>query len=130
MPPWLKIIMWWELRRPLFNIGVGTLGLMCMFNGVFFADDAAHLCGINEGGEPFGLLVGAILYGLVVNAIYTAGWIFHLSPERQDVDAALEEASQRIDRWFIFACTPPVGILMLLFLLWLATRVAHALGLV
>jgi hypothetical protein len=70
--PWDAIV-WWEIRRIPFNLAVGVAGLITLATileiGVRLASPGEDFI------EPAVLWAGAILYGLVANALYTLGWI-------------------------------------------------------
>ena len=58
------IIVWWEKRRLWFNISVGIAGMIGLFS-----IRAIHILDI---------LMGVIMYGILANILYTAGWATEL----------------------------------------------------
>jgi hypothetical protein len=71
----LRVIQWWERRRPLFNLVVGTVGLgtLCY----------AELLSLLAKGELLRVewpLV--VLYGVAANGFYTLGWVIENVVER------------------------------------------------
>ena len=62
-----SIVLWWELRRPIFNLLVGLCGLLTLIALVL----------LNDLPSVF-LLFGAFSYFCGVNLFYTAAWILHL----------------------------------------------------
>jgi hypothetical protein len=74
-----RIILWWELRRVVFNGVVGFTGVVTCAIAVI-----AGLIVESRGGQalfPDGgifVLLGIVLYGVMANICYTAGWVFEL----------------------------------------------------
>jgi hypothetical protein len=74
------IIWWWEQRRILFNLVIGTAGAVTTAVAL-----ACALLSERYLGEPIGLpdppmfaVVGAGLFAVVANVLYTGGWITEL----------------------------------------------------
>lgn len=67
-----QVIGWWERRRPVYNVCVGSAGLLSL--GVL-----ALLHPQRSAMADFGLVIGVGLYGLAANACYTLGWMADLS---------------------------------------------------
>jgi hypothetical protein len=75
-----EVIRWWEGRRFFFNSVVGCTGVItCVLLIVcaFTADSTV--------GEPIGMpdgpllgVFGIVFYGILVNVLYTSGWISEL----------------------------------------------------
>lgn len=68
----LQVIGWWERRRLVYNVCVGSAGLLSL--GVL-----ALLHPQRSAMADFGLVIGVGLYGLAANACYTLGWMADLS---------------------------------------------------
>ena len=70
--PWDAVV-WWEIRRILFNLLVLAVGFV-RFLIVAFA--GSRLVGPDaDFGNPF---LGVVLYAIVANLCYTLGWITEL----------------------------------------------------
>ena len=71
----MRVIAWWERRRPLYNLVVGMVGLGTLVY--------AELLSLVTRGEllrvEWQLIV---LYGLAANAFFTFGWIIENLVER------------------------------------------------
>jgi hypothetical protein len=74
---WWKIILWWEIRRPLYNL------FLLLFLGVtlaifsFLPND--RLLVFYPGPMlALGFYFGIILFIVFANVFYTSGWIFQL----------------------------------------------------
>lgn len=65
-----EIVTWWEKRRLVYNIAVGSAGIASL--GSILLANAVHSSG---GGVPF---MGVVAYGLVANICYTGGWMAEL----------------------------------------------------
>lgn len=79
------IIRWWEERRLLYNIYVGSIGFLTWWL-VMIAGSAAVKPGV-DFEEPLAMIFGPVLYGIMANICYTFGWIldisaFHGSPRK------------------------------------------------
>ena len=76
----LQIILWWEARRLLFNIVVGTAGLITVCAMLFSAMIAEKL--VNEPiawpDPPLFAIIGVALYAIAANVCYTGGWLAEL----------------------------------------------------
>lgn len=75
-----EAIGWWEARRGPFNLIVGSAGIVsCMVVGIvglgsYFLFDGEF----PMPDPPLFAIVGIILYGIVANVCFTAGWLFEL----------------------------------------------------
>ncbi|HJQ21760.1 MAG TPA: hypothetical protein VJ867_15530 [Gemmatimonadaceae bacterium] len=71
----LRVLQWWERRRPLYNVAVGTVG----FGTIAYAE----LVSLVARGQWLGFQWQVILaYGLVANLFYTLGPLVELAVER------------------------------------------------
>ena len=74
------MILWWESRRLLYNLVVGTTGLISLV-GCF----ASAVIGEAKFGGPVGLpeplfaFFGMFFYAVLANLCYTSGWIVELA---------------------------------------------------
>ena len=59
------IIAWWEGKRLTFNIAVGISGILGFISGAMFTPVLV-------------IMLGAILYALAANLLFTAGWASEL----------------------------------------------------
>ena len=76
-------IFWWEKRRILFNLAVLAAGLVTV---LAIALIGSHFAKPGEDvEEPFGVIIGAIVFGLAANVCYTLGWITEIMWSGGDV---------------------------------------------
>ncbi len=75
----LQIILWWELRRILYNLVVGFTGLL----GLVLSDFAIIKFIIENGDDPPG--IGPVTVFLM-NVSYTAGWVVEVTFRRAHDD--------------------------------------------
>lgn len=71
--PW-DVIFWWEIRRIQYNLALFGAGVVTI--AVILTAGSRYVEHFDF--EPFGIFVGAVLYGLAANAAYTLGWITEL----------------------------------------------------
>ena len=71
----LRVVAWWESRRPAYNVIVGVTGAGAIVY--------ANLISLLVRGEwmPFPLL-GIVAYGIAANLFYTLGWAVENVAER------------------------------------------------
>ena len=62
-----SVILWWELRRPVFNLIVGLCGLLTLI-----------ALSIVNHAPGYYLLIGTITYFVVLNLSYTTVWMIDL----------------------------------------------------
>jgi hypothetical protein len=65
------VFLWWESRRPVFNLIIGTYGICCLI--VFFI--AIWKSGILTPGEDAVEPIALMAAPIVINVLYTLGWI-------------------------------------------------------
>lgn len=71
----LRVVQWWESRRPMYNAVVGAAGVVTL--GV------ANVIELSFGNGWFPVPWQVIVaYGLAANVCYTAGWILENVAER------------------------------------------------
>lgn len=63
----VSTILWWELRRPLFNLIIGLCGLITLI-----------ALSILNNAPPAYLVFGSLGYFLTINAVYTFAWLFEV----------------------------------------------------
>jgi hypothetical protein len=71
---WFHVIGWWELRRIPYNLIVGLLGIANLFMFFLFI----HLAHGLEPGEDAVEPLAIIFAPIVINILYTAGWMAEL----------------------------------------------------
>lgn len=79
----VQVVVWWEVRRPLYNLVVGGTGLAVCGAYVLCVSIIGHLTGeAGDFGLPdpplFGILL-ITLYGILANVCYTGGWLAELA---------------------------------------------------
>lgn len=71
----LRVVQWWERRRPLYNLAVGTVGLgtLCY----------AELLSLIVRGQWLAIEWPVVVaYGLAANLFFTLGWVVENAVER------------------------------------------------
>lgn len=63
----LSIIMWWEFRRPAYNLVLGLFGTLTL----------VALSVLNHAPAAY-LFMGALTYGVMANVCYTMGWVLEI----------------------------------------------------
>ncbi|MXV53345.1 hypothetical protein GS399_20490 [Pedobacter sp. HMF7647] len=71
--PWLKIILWWEFRRILYNFLLIVFGILALTILSFIVKDLWSFF-----SPPIFFLIGTGLFLVLANVFYTSGWIFQL----------------------------------------------------
>jgi hypothetical protein len=89
-----QVILWWEIRRILFNLALLVVGVSSIA-GMELIMDRVIPKG-EDAIEPLALLFGVVMYAFMANVCYTLGWIVELRMRR--VDPA--NARQRGRRFF------------------------------
>ncbi|MEO6845944.1 MAG: hypothetical protein ABI443_01410 [Chthoniobacterales bacterium] len=70
--PWDAIV-WWELRRILFNLIILVVG--CLSIGILIFIGSHYAQPGQDVLEPMAMLVGAVMYAIAANLFYSMGWI-------------------------------------------------------
>ena len=71
--PWLKVILWWELRRILYNALLVVFGIISLTALSFIIKDLWSFF-----SPPLFFLIGVISFVVIANIFYTSGWVFQL----------------------------------------------------
>ena len=71
----LRVVRWWESRRPAYNLAVGATGL----GTLVYANALSILARGEWFAVPWQIIV---LYGVAANAFYTLGWVVENAAER------------------------------------------------
>jgi hypothetical protein len=74
-----QLIIWWERRRIPYNLAVGTAGLITCGSLVSIAmwKATGTITKDADIGNPFFGIIVVILYAIMANVCYTAGWVAH-----------------------------------------------------
>ena len=83
---WYNIIIWWELRRVLYNLIIVPAGLFWF--GIFVLLIVLYAGEGEDLGDPFLPVFFVIIYIIVANIFYTFGWISEI----------VDKASKRVNR--------------------------------
>jgi len=114
-----EVIGWWESRRIPYNLLVGSVGVVSIFL-VFISAILGELI-FNEPSiipdPPIFMIFGIILYGIMANIFYTAGWVVELTirrlwPKESDSFATL---SFRLGIIFSVLLTITPGLILLIY---------------
>ena len=70
-------IVWWELRRVLFNLALLIAGLMSVVSVVFIGSQFLPVG--EDVVEPLAMLFGGIAYGILANIFYTLSWVTEIA---------------------------------------------------
>jgi hypothetical protein len=75
-----QLIAWWEKRRIVYNLVVGASGLVTCGTLISIAllRSPAHVSKDADIGNPFVGIIVVILYAIMANVCYTAGWVTEL----------------------------------------------------
>ena len=75
-----QIIGWWEARRLSYNLMVGAVGLVTILIMVTVAAICQELIGVPIGmpDPPIFAILGVIVFVLMANVCFTAGWVVEL----------------------------------------------------
>jgi hypothetical protein len=75
-----QVVWWWETRRPLYNLIVGTAGVLSCLLLLGLAAFSEHRFGeaIGLSDPPLFALFLAAFYGIAANICFTGGWIAEL----------------------------------------------------
>ena len=72
-----EIVRWWEVRRPRYNVLVGSVGIVTWLL-VLCVGSLAVKPGV-DFEEPIMMIIGPIIYGACANLCFTLGWIVDTS---------------------------------------------------
>jgi hypothetical protein len=92
-----SILRWWESRRLLFNLSVGSVGLLSLGTVMLLARLAAH-----PGSFPVPW-VGMLVYGVLANLFYTLGSVGDLVLRRVLGDRAAAVGPVLFRYGFVFS---------------------------
>lgn len=67
------LVKWWEARRIRYNLLVGGVGVVTWVL-VLFVGSLAVKPGV-DFEEPFMMIIGPIIYGILANLCYSLGWV-------------------------------------------------------
>jgi hypothetical protein len=79
--PWIKIILWWELRRILYNFLLVVFGILSLTLLSFIVKDFWSFFSSPPIFFPFWtgvFLFWTVVFLIFANVFYTGGWIFQL----------------------------------------------------
>ncbi|HSU33263.1 MAG TPA: hypothetical protein VLJ11_18700 [Bryobacteraceae bacterium] len=84
-----QAVMWWEIRRPLFNFYLFLVGMVSVILMKALVDRF-----VSPGMDisTSGIISGTFFYGIAANVWYTFGWIIELFLRRSDPAAARRKA--------------------------------------
>ena len=76
----VEALVWWESRRIPYNLIVGSAGIVTCVVIVTIALAAEIIFNTDFGfpNPPIFALLGVVLYGIMANVCFTAGWITEL----------------------------------------------------
>lgn len=79
-----EVIAWWEARRPIYNLLVGSAGLFsCMVAAIdVIASQYFHIGDAGLPNPPLFVFLGIFLYGFAANLCYTGGWLAELATRK------------------------------------------------
>ncbi len=84
----IQAIVWWEIRRPLFNFYLFLVGMSSVIIMKLLLDRFAPAAAISTAG----LISGTFFYGLGANVAYTFGWVAELFWRRSNPVEARHKA--------------------------------------
>jgi hypothetical protein len=79
-----EVIAWWEARRPIYNLLVGSAGLFsCMVAAIdVLASHYFHSGDAALPNPPLFVFLGIFFYGFAANLCYTGGWLAELAARK------------------------------------------------
>jgi len=79
-----EVIAWWEARRPIYNLVVGSAGLFsCMVAAVdVVATQYFHIGDAGLPNPPIFVFLGIFFYGFAANLCYAGGWLAELAARK------------------------------------------------
>jgi hypothetical protein len=115
-----QMIVWWELRRILYNavllvIGVSSIAAMEIIMNDFIprGEDAV---------EPLALVFGVVVYGFMANVCYTFGWITELLMRKGDPERARRTGRRLFKLGLAGSCVLTTFPLWIACLEWIAAK--------
>jgi hypothetical protein len=84
----VQAIVWWEIRRPLFNFYLFTIGLLSVIVMKLLLDRFDSAAALTNAE----LISGTFFYGVGANVAYAFGWIAELLWRRSDPMEARHKA--------------------------------------
>jgi hypothetical protein len=93
-----KVILWWELRRILFNAILFVIGLASVIGCLWLVDM------VNPDADVGTPMLGIVLYGFLANAFYTLGWIIEISGRQTDPASARLRGQRMFRSGMLFSC--------------------------
>ena len=94
-----RVILWWELRRLLYNFALLVIGLPAVL-GMMLLMEKAHPH-VDDDFLPF---LGIVLYGFMANLCYTLGWSVELMGRRTDPVSARARGQWMFRAGMVFSC--------------------------
>ena len=81
--PWNKIIVWWEIRRVLFNIILILFGFISIQLTSFLPSTGYFKL---DAGPALAVLIIAsiVIFFVCANLLYTSGWVFQLITKKSN----------------------------------------------
>lgn len=79
-----EVIAWWEARRPIYNLLVGSAGILSCLVVVIDVLARSYLYHEEIGGPdpPIFVILWIVVYGVGANLCYTGGWLAELLVRR------------------------------------------------
>lgn len=77
----MSLLRWWESRRLVYNKAVGAAGLVTLASVSIVSALPPHPVPF---GNPFsdpGILIAAVIYGILANGCYSMGWLLELAAQ-------------------------------------------------
>ncbi len=95
-----EVIRWWEIRRILYNAVLFAIGILSILGMEWLMGKVIPIG--NDAVEPFALALGVVIYGVIANLCYTAGWIVELAIRKGNEDRARTIAKKLflVGLWF------------------------------
>ena len=127
-----QAIGWWESRRVAFNLIVGSAGVLSSLIvgivglGSFFLLDSDF----GTPGSPFVAVFAVVIYAVMANVCYTAGWVAELAIRKAWPEQADRFATLTLALGVVFAVLLTLSPAVLVGAFGLFGLVAHLLGVV
>lgn len=114
-----QVIIWWEIRRILFNLALLVIGVSSIAAMEVIMDRVIPKG--EDAVEPLALLFGVVMYGLMANVCYTLGWIVELRMRKGDFASARQRGRRFFKLGLAGSCLLTTLPLWMAFLYWLVS---------
>ena len=116
-----QVIRWWEWRRLVYNLALLIIGITSIA-GMEWLMNSVVPPG-EDAVEPFVLILGIVLYGLLANLCYTLGWLIEMRDRVRDPVLARQRGIRRFRTGTILSCSLTALPFWAAFVIWVMHRI-------